>query len=196
MTLTPFLVARSQLMTAIDLFFEDRDSVSVQALAGNARELLESLCRLKGIEPMTELLMRDNQRTKKDIYELMNLYRNCFRHLGDTKAERDDDQQTLNQFDDTKNEYLLYICVEDYLRLRRKAPVAIQVFQLWFIALHQDLLENPPAFLPAIRDKFPGIVEKPRAQQKRMGLLMLNEYAADPNLLADPRTEPVILPDS
>jgi hypothetical protein len=50
MPLTPFLVARSQLLTAIDLFFEDRDPVSVQALAGNARELLERLCRLRGIE--------------------------------------------------------------------------------------------------------------------------------------------------
>jgi hypothetical protein len=102
MPLTPFLVARSQLLTAIDLFFEDRDPVSVQALAGNAREILENLCRLRGIEPMTELMMRDHPgRPKKDIYAAMNLYRNCFKHIGNTEAARKDDQLTLNQFDDT-----------------------------------------------------------------------------------------------
>jgi hypothetical protein len=45
MRLTPVLAARSQLLTAIELFFADKDPVSVQALAGNARELLEKLCR-------------------------------------------------------------------------------------------------------------------------------------------------------
>lgn len=60
MALTPFLVARSQILTAVHLFFDDRDPVSVQALARNARELLEGLCRLRGIAPMTELLVRDH----------------------------------------------------------------------------------------------------------------------------------------
>jgi hypothetical protein len=58
MRLTPFMVARSQLLTAIELFFADKDPVSVQALTGNARELLEELCCQIGVEPVTELLLR------------------------------------------------------------------------------------------------------------------------------------------
>ena len=70
-------VARSQLLTAIDLFFNDADPVSVHALAGNAREILESLCRLAAVEPITELLLRDHpNKPKKDIYAALNLYRN------------------------------------------------------------------------------------------------------------------------
>jgi hypothetical protein len=62
-------VARSQLLTAIDLFFNDRDPISVHALAGNAREILESLCRLAAVEPITELFLRDYpHKPKKDIY--------------------------------------------------------------------------------------------------------------------------------
>jgi hypothetical protein len=182
------------LLTAIDLFFGDRDPVSVQALAGNARELLESLCRLDGIEPMTELLMRDYQREKKDLYAAMNLYRNCFKHLGDTEAQRAEDQQILNQFDDTKNDYLLYVCVEDYLRLRKKSPVAMQVFQLWFIALHQHLFVDVPEFVTAVNERFPNILGMPRAIQKQVGLRVLKDFASDPDFLADPRTEPAILP--
>ena len=59
MRLTPLMVARSQLLTAIELFFADKDPVSVQALAGNTRELLEELCCQAGVKPMTELLLRN-----------------------------------------------------------------------------------------------------------------------------------------
>jgi hypothetical protein len=195
MRITPFLVARSQLLTAIDLFFENRDPVSTQALSGNARELLESLCRLRGVEPMTELLMRDHPgRPKRDIYKALNLYRNCFKHLGDTEAERKDDQLRLVLFDDTKNEFLLYICVEDYLRLRKKCPVVMQIFLAWFCALYVERLkarEIGDIFLRA----FPGIREMTRDQQKREALAVLYKYKSDANLLSHPDTEPHILPD-
>ncbi len=58
--ISPLVVARSQLLTAIDLFFNDRDPISVHALAGNDREILESLCRLAAVEPITELFSRDH----------------------------------------------------------------------------------------------------------------------------------------
>jgi len=80
MVLSPLVVARSQLLTAIDLFFNDRDPVSVHALAGNAREILESVCKLAAVEPITELLLRGHSnKPKKDIYAALNPYRNCFR---------------------------------------------------------------------------------------------------------------------
>ena len=56
MGLTPLIVARAQLLTAIELFFADRDPVSVQS-PENAREMLETLCRRNNVEPMTELLL-------------------------------------------------------------------------------------------------------------------------------------------
>jgi hypothetical protein len=69
MRLTPLTVARSQILTAIELFFADKDPVSVQALAGNARELLEGLCRQAGVQPMTHLIFQDHpDKPKKDIY--------------------------------------------------------------------------------------------------------------------------------
>ena len=116
MVLSPLFAARSQLLTAIDLLFTDGDPVSVHALAGNTREILESLCRLAAVEPITELLFRDHpSKPKKDIYAALNRYRNCFKHVGKTWEERRGEQAVLNQFEDTKNEYLLYVCVEDYL---------------------------------------------------------------------------------
>ena len=69
MGLCPLVVARSQLLTAIDIFFNDRDPVSVHVLASNAREMLESLCRLAAVEPIAELFLRDYpNKPKKDVY--------------------------------------------------------------------------------------------------------------------------------
>jgi hypothetical protein len=193
MRLTPVLVARSQLLTAIELFFADQDPVSVQALAGNARELLEDLCRLAGIQPMTELLLRDHPgKPKKDIYAALNLYRNCFNHLGETENKRQEDQLTLDQFNDSKNEYLLYVCVEDYVRLRRATPIPMQIFQAWFCALHVELL-SPPHQPEKFLDRFPGIREMSRAQQKWDGAACIARFSDNPQLLAHPDTEPIFV---
>jgi hypothetical protein len=193
MRLTPLVAARSQILTAIELLFADKDPVSVQALAGNARELLEDLCRQAGIQPMTELLLQDHpDKPKKDIYAALNLYRNCFKHLGDTEEKRQEDQRTLNQFDDTKNEYLLYVCVEDYVRLRGSMPIPMQIFHAWFCACHVDLIalqSHAQRFL----DLFPGIQKMPRAQQKRGVATCIERFSDDPDLLAHPDTEPLVI---
>jgi hypothetical protein len=193
MRLTPLIVARSQLLTAIDLFFGEKDPVSVQALAGNAREILEKLCRQANIQPMTEFLFKDHPgKPKKEIYDALNLYRNCFKHLGDTEEIRQEDQRTLDQFDDSKNEYLLFVCVEDYIRLRKAMPVPMQVFHAWFCASHIDLLglEHPAQKFLKL---FPGIERMTREQQKRGVAAVIARYSIDPDLLADPKTEPLII---
>jgi hypothetical protein len=193
MQLTPLTVARSQLLTAIELFFADKDPVSVQALAGNARELLEGLCRQARKEPITELLQQDHpDKPKKDIYAAMNLYRNCFKHLGKTEEEREDDQRTLHRFDDTKNDYLLYICVEDYGRLRGSMPVPMQIFHAWFCACHVHLLIDKSRAQKFL-DLFPGIQGMTRAQQKRGVAACIERYSSDARLLAHPDTEPLII---
>jgi len=195
MRLTPLIAARSQVLTAIELFVADKDPVSVQSLAGNARELLEDLCRQAGIEPMTELLLRDHpNKPKKDIYKALNLYRNCFKHLGETAKERQEDQETLDQFDDTKNEYLLYVCAEDYVRLRGAMPIPMQIFQAWFCACHVDLLAFQ-ASAERYLNLFPGIQAMTRAQQKRGVAACIERFSDDPGLLAHPDTEPLLLID-
>ena len=176
MGLCPLVVARSQLLTAIDIFFNDRDPVSVHVLASNAREMLESLCRLAAGEPIAELFLRDHpNKPKKDVYATLNLYRNCFNRVGKTWEERKSEQAILNQFDDGKNEYLLYVCVENYVRLRGSSPFPMQVFHAWFYALHLDLL-GPVYPRQKFRDLFPKISQMDRYQQKRAALGVIKQF--------------------
>jgi|307.fasta_scaffold37763_1 hypothetical protein len=193
MVLSPLFAARSQLLTAIDLFFTDGDPVSVHALAGNAREILESLCRLAAVEPITELLLRDHpNKPKKDIYPALNRYRNCFKHVGKTWEERRGEQVILNQFDDTKNEYLLYVCVEDYLRLRGSSPFPMQVLHAWFCAVHGELIGSCSSRrkFPSL---FPAISHMTRNQQKRAALGVIKRSSDDPQVLANPQTEALLV---
>jgi len=191
--ITPLVVARSQLLTAIDLFFNDRDPISVHALAGNAREILESLCRLAAVEPITELFLRDPpHKPKKEIYAALNRYRNCFKHVGKTWEERKDGQAILNQFDDSKNEYLLYVCVEDYLRLRGSSPFPMQVLHAWFCAMHVDLIGSACSRQKFL-NPFPDLSQMNRYQQKRAALGVIKQSSDDPQVLANPQTEPILI---
>jgi hypothetical protein len=189
LNLNPLTIARSQLLTAIDIFFADGDPISVHTLAGASREILESLCRLDGIEPMTDFILKDHPtKSKKDIWAALNLYRNCFKHVGKTSEEREADQATLDQFDDTHNEFLLYVCVEDYVRLRKAMPVKYQVLQAWFAALHLNLLVDA-AHSRSFQQAFPLIDKMHRPEQKRRGREMIRLMESDAILLSDPRTE-------
>jgi len=191
--ISPLVAARSQLLTAIDLFFNDRDPVSVHALAGNAREILESLCRLAAVAPITELFLRDHpHKPKKDIYPALNVYRSCFKHVGKTWEERKDYQAIFNQFDDSKNECLLYVCVEDYLRLRGSSPFPMQVLHAWFCAVHVDLVDTACS-RQKFANLFPDISRMNRYQQKRAALNVIQRSSDDPQVLANPQTEPILI---
>jgi hypothetical protein len=190
---SPLVVARSQLLTAIDLFFNDRDPISVHALAGNARDILESLCRLAAVEPIAELFLRDHRhKPKKDIYAALNLYRDCFKHVGKTWEERKDDQAILNQFDDSMNEYLLYVCVEDYLRLRGSSPFPMQIFHAWFCVVHVHSVGSA-CRRQKVATLFPDVSQMNRYQQKRVALGILRRSSDDPQVLANPQTEPILI---
>ncbi|HYC02493.1 MAG TPA: hypothetical protein VED40_04325 [Azospirillaceae bacterium] len=189
MALTKFLVARYQLLTAIDLFLNDRDPVSVHTLAGAAREIIEVLCRSAGISPfMDEIRSNFPERSHKSLYETVNLYRNSFKHAGAGK----DDADILSQCSDEANDYLLYVCTEDYLRLRKAAPIEIQVMHAWFACMHFDRLApavDKTRWLPL----FPGIQGVSRLDAKRMALAALFEARLDEELMSHPKTEPSAL---
>ena len=192
MRLTPFMVARSQLLTAIELFFADKDPVSVQALAGNARELLEELCCQIGVQPVTELLLRGHfGQLREDVYDAMNVFRSCFKYLGKTENKKREDQAALDQFDDSINDYLLYVCVEDYVRLRKAMPIPLHVFHGWFCALHSDLLE-PDHPAEKFVDFFEDIHQMSRPEQKRAAAAAIFRLSRNADFLAGPTTEPLV----
>lgn len=75
-------VARRQLSTALWLFLEDLDPVSVHTLVGAGCELAEHLARDVGGSPFLEHVLRTNpELTRQRYYGLARQYYNAFKHL-------------------------------------------------------------------------------------------------------------------
>ena len=185
--LTKLEIARRQLATAIDLFFADRDLVSVYSLATNSWEVIDVLCRNAGIESLS-IQARENVPAGNELkVNYVNVpYRNFFKH-----ADRDS-EQTLPPLPDAQVEGVLFLALEDYIRLNSRSPVQFQVFQLWYLAKYPEKLAPDVSneLMEGIATAFPGLSSLPRNAQLAQGAQMLADAVKNQDLAGDPRTEP------
>ena len=130
---------------------------------------------------------RENVPDGKDLklHYINSPHRNFFKH-----AERDPDK-TVETLAVSHVESLLFLAVEDYIRLNRRSPVQLQVFQLWYLAKHPDKLDPAVAanLTERVEQAFPGLQSLPRDEQLAQGAEMAARAALDQTILADPRTE-------
>ena len=186
--LTKTIVARRQLATAIELFFAGRDVVSIYSLAANAWEIIDVLCIKAEIESMSVQARGYIPVVGKDLKKNYVNYphRNFFKH-----ADKDSDE-TREPLSQTHVEGLIYLAVEDYIRLNRRSPLQLQVFQLWYLAKHPEKLDPAVAkeLIDGVTQSFPGLESLPYHAQLERGSQMLEQASLDQSLLADPRTEP------
>lgn len=186
--LTKVDVARRQLATAIGLFFNGGDLVSVFSLAANAWEVIDVLCVRTGVVSMSvqaRTYLNPSKDLKKDY--INSPFRNFFKH-----ADRDPDG-VLQDFDDGVVDGILFLAVEDYIRMHGRSPLELQVFQLWYLACHTEKVagDKLDEVLDAVAGMFPGIANRTRDAQIAMGRDALASALTDTELLGDPRTEAV-----
>ena len=79
------------------------------------------------------------------------------------------------------------------MMVRKRLPIEVQIFQVWWYAIYEDKL-NPWTDLDEIRQMFPKVrneprKDEPRKEQKRRLRRVVEKYRDDRKLLADPRTE-------
>lgn len=184
--LTKSSVARRQLSTAIELLFAGGDQVSAYSLAANAWEVIDAMCEKGGIDS-TSNDAREYIPSDKDLKRdyVNSPYRNFFKH-----ADRDPEAQ-LPPISTDHLEGLMFLAVEDYIRLHNRAPVQFQVFQAWYLAKNPEKL-NAAAYgelIPRLRAVFPRIHLSQRPEQLKAGMRALHEASLDPGILEDVRTE-------
>lgn len=179
-------VARRQLTTAISLFFDDKDLVSIHSLATNAWEVIDVLCNEAGVTSFSNQT-RANIPVGRDLkVNYINVpYRNFFKH-----ADRDP-SAVLAEFDPKAVEAVMFLAVEDYIRLFKKSPIQLQTFQVWYLATNDGKIDalHRDRVLLATNHLFPDISTATRAEQLRMGRSVLETALLDPELLKDERTE-------
>ncbi len=184
--LTKVSVARRQLTTAIELFFANRDIVSIYSLAANAWEVIDELCRHAEVSSMSEQT-RQNVPDGKDLKRsyINSPYRNFFKHA------ENDAEAALEPIPTSQVESVLFLATEDYLRLNKRAPIQLQVFQVWYLAKYPEKLDPAVAgeLATTIQKTLPDISIQTHVEQLARGADLLAQALCDPEILADPRTE-------
>lgn len=185
-TLSKIDVARRQLETAIRLFFNRDDPVSVFTLGANAWEVIDALCTVRGIDSMSKE-SREHIILEKDLKRdyINSPFRNFFKH-----ADRDPNG-LLKGFDETQCDGVLFLASEDYIRMMKKSPVEFQVFQLWYLSVYVDKVSGDALerILEATQTIFPNMRRLAREEQISCGAKALEQARADACILGDPRTE-------
>lgn len=189
-------VVRRQLGTALHLFIQDADPVSVHTLASAACEIAEHLPFKSGRAPFTNHALATFP--DLDIAKLHSIQRkhfNAFKHMTTRDGKARADSELLETFTDIHNDAALFVGWYDYLEACGNEPIAAQVFQAWFFALHPEKLEegNDPGVYTEL---FPALSKCSRSEQKRRLREMVELHERDEGLLRDEKTDPrpLILP--
>ncbi|WGS53755.1 hypothetical protein LFL96_22175 [Paraburkholderia sp. D15] len=189
MLVTKIDAARRQLVTAIRLFFDGGDPVSVYSLASNAWEVIDVLCTSAGVESFSMQVRESLPAGHTLKYHINEPCRNFFKH-----AEQDPNPDSSVELREANVVAILFLAVEDYIRFRQGSPVEAQVFQLWFIAVFPEkVIEDDPVAqskLESAKLAFPNIVTLSSSDKMEMGRQVLEASRRDAGLAADPRTEP------
>lgn len=188
MLVTKIDAARRQLSTAIHLFFGGGDLVSVYSLASNAWEVIDVLCTNASVESFSKQAQENLPTGHKLSYYINEPCRNFFKH-----AKQDPSPDSSVELRESDVAAILFLAVEDYIRLRQGGPVEAQVFQAWFIAVFPEKVTDEPVAqskLESAKLAFPGIAALAAPDQIEMGRNVLEIARRDKDLAAHPKTEP------
>jgi len=173
-------IARRQQGTALSLYLDDLDPVSIHSLAGNAREILDKLADYEGVSTFRDFALEASPgETPKNYYAAMNAYRNAFKHL------EMDDRQIINSFSDEENKYLLFVCWFSYMNLCKRLPIEAQVFQIWcFAHVGEKFPEENYTSLG-----FDGLLQLTPSERKERLNAAIERARVDLDITGDVRTE-------
>lgn len=137
--ITKLDAAKRQLKTAIQLFLEERDPVSIHTLTEASREILRTLLRKKGDISKLEQVERDRIKPEywRDFRKAIDEAKNFFKH-----ADRNP-SGTL-EFRPAYTAYLLFECVLMYRQYTGRDLLLGWVFGMWFLHENPDLLQEGP----------------------------------------------------
>lgn len=123
-------VAGRQLDTAIWLFLNEKDDVSIHTLVSAAFSILRDLAKVKGL-PGPYTYVNVPQHMRKQVEALIKKPQNFFKHADSDPEERLD-------FDPVRTLYDIIQANGLYAQLSREASQLMLLYNLWFFAYHKE----------------------------------------------------------
>lgn len=160
-------VARRQLGTALALFLDDSDPISVHCLACGGAEIADFLAKNAGGTPFSQHALDTFPEMKaSELVKLRNQYWNAMKHALTQNGKVRADDDLLAAFDDVQNDHILFIGWYDYANAVGRLPIEAQAFQVWYFANYPEKLNDAADPEPFAR-LFPGIKDMGRSEKKR-----------------------------
>lgn len=188
--------ARRQLGTALSLFIDDLDPVSVHCLACGGGELAEHMVKRSGGSAFVDHAMEvDPELDERSVARLRNKYWNAFKHAKTRSGLERADDVLLEGFSDEQNDHSLLVGWLDLGEAMGCMPIEAQVFQVWYFALYPEKLA--PEFNPeAILGLFPDLKTRDRGSRKRELRRVIDVWRKNAEVMNDSKTDgrPLILP--
>ena len=156
--ITRLEAARRQIETAIGLYFENGDEVSIHTLSAAAHSIVEALCKKAGRPQMFKDAMLETIRPehRKTVNNLMRRPQNFFKHAGTMQVDE-------IEFARGADDWVLYDATLGYQLLCGKVPDAMLAYRAWFLAQHADLIQSP-AEQALINELAPKLLKGTRRQ--------------------------------
>jgi len=138
--------ALRQLQTAILLYFNARDPVSIHTLTAASYNIIRDLRDFRSESfSMFKDALNIREHYKKEFRDLLNESENFFKH-----ADRDPNKNHLFRTDST--ELLLIDACDAYIRLMGEIPDLVSIFKRWHLIQHpQYYREDAHAYQIAIQ---------------------------------------------
>ena len=179
MKFTKVEVATRQLNTAIKLFFNAGDVVSIHTLAAASATVFADLLEKAGQTSWRQMIVEDNHDlTVTQVFDVLRNAQNFFKHA-------DRDHEEILEFPETDNDAVIFIATLEYGLLlqnknqksgeQEKLSTPASVFQLWHFATKLGDSYIPETPLAVAIDLFPGIKARPRFEQLSMGATILRK---------------------
>jgi hypothetical protein len=190
MSLDKIQVARRQLGTALALFLDDVDPVSVHTLACAGGEVAEHLTRKAGFQPFSSHALATFPGLEiRKLRRLQNQYWNAFKHATTRNGEERADHELLKRFSDNKNDHALLIGWYDYHLAVGAIPIEAQAFQVWYFVLYPQAL-NPEIDRSQYESHFPTLRNHSRTEQKKGLRVAIEAARKDAAIMSDAKTDP------
>lgn len=182
MEFTKLEVASRQLDTAIKLFFNASDVVSVHTLAAASATVFADILDKSGEKSWRKQIIEDHQNelTKAQVLNILRDAQNFFKHAKS-------DPEGVLEFNETVNDYVIWVATLEAGLLglkqkgndRKKLSTPISVFQFWYMATKPDEFKMPENISAAKNEMFPGLNKLPRFAQLERGATVLKEREAE-----------------
>ena len=146
--------ARRQMETAVTLYFNDKDVVSIHTLTAAAHNVLADLHRAKGKDALASTMRELFQTYVKE--EHRKLVMDKFRGAENFFKHADHDPDAKLEFNADQSALMLWDAVAYYRVLTAELPPLLAAFNAWFMITHIELFNFPPKdkepYLAAARD--------------------------------------------